>query len=142
MKTYKNKQQGYTLIEILVSLSISLILCGLLINIFFSVIKNTTKANQYLTISYERILKDDFIRTWSTNIKIPYWSLTDKIIDDKINELKKHSYFKNKILQIEYLYDKYKYKKGIKITYLLSDESIQTTASLFSSFSVVANEEK
>ncbi|MBQ3023939.1 MAG: prepilin-type N-terminal cleavage/methylation domain-containing protein [Spirochaetaceae bacterium] len=140
MKRFINNQKGYTLIEVLVALSISLIICGLLTNVFISVLKNTLKINDKVVYSYEQILKDDYIRNFISKIEVPYWSTSDTNIDEQISKLKKHSYFNNKIKNIEYLFDSYGYKKGISITYELNNGQEQTTSVLFSSFSVLRNE--
>ncbi len=139
MKPSITNQKGYTLIEVLVAMTISLIICGLLTNIFFSAIKNSSKINNQITYSYEKIVKDDYIRSYISKIKTPYWSLDDSQIEEKINALKKHSYFDNKIKKIEYLYDIHGYMKGISITYFLNNGLEQTTSVLFNSFSVLTN---
>ncbi len=136
----RNRQYGFTLIETVISMFISLILSSTLCFLFISLYKNITKIKYEVSDIKERLVKDKYIRKWAEQIDIPYCCNPDKDLTYQTDTLLNHPYFKNSIDKIDFLIDDMFYKRGISVTYVLSNNEKQTTIAQFKSYSLVQNE--
>lgn len=133
----KSNNFGFTLIETLIVLFISVIMCGLLSYLIIMISSSSTKVVTKVNITTEKLIKDSYIRNWAKEINIPYWSNGNTIIDNAVEDLKLHPYYSDKIYSIEKIKDKREFVRGISVSYELSDGSIQKTDVLFPSYSVL-----
>ena len=141
MKSLNNKKQdGFSLIETIITMFISLLITTALCFIFISFYRNITMVNSILDVSKEKIIKDKFIRDYINQIEIPYWNASTENIREKISSLTQHPYFEDSILNIEYILDEMNCKRGITISYMLKNGDVQTTVASCKSFSLVSNE--
>lgn len=135
-----NSESGFSMIETLISMFISLLISAAICLVFVSLYRNIGKVNNEISISREKLVKDKYIREWADTIEIPYWDTSDAYLNSKIDELKKHDFFNKSIKNIEYLKDDLKCKRGIIVTYTLTNGEEQISIAQFKSYSLVPNE--
>lgn len=135
-----NSESGFSMIETLISMFISLLISAAICLVFVSLYRNIGKVNNEISISREKLVKDKYIREWADTIEIPYWDTSDAYLNSKIDELKKHDFFNTSIKNIEYLKDDLKCKRGIIVTYTLTNGEEQISIAQFKSYSLVPNE--
>lgn len=135
-----NSESGFSMIETLISMFISLLISAAICLVFISLYRNIGKVNNEISISREKLVKDKYIREWADTIEIPYWDTSNAYLNSKIDELKKHDFFNKSIKNIEYLKDDLKCKRGIIVTYTLTNGEEQISIAQFKSYSLVPNE--
>ncbi|MBE6351466.1 MAG: hypothetical protein E7060_00785 [Treponema bryantii] len=135
-----NSESGFSMIETLISMFISLLISAAICLVFVSLYRNIGKVNNEISISREKLVKDKYIRDWADTIEIPYWDTSNAYLNSKIDELKKHDFFNKSIKNIEYLKDDLKCKRGIIVTYTLTNGEEQISIAQFKSYSLVPNE--
>ncbi len=135
-----NSESGFSMIETLISMFISLLISAAICLVFVSLYRNIGKVNNEISISREKLVKDKYIREWADTIEIPYWDTSNAYLNSKIDELKKHDFFNKSIKNIEYLKDDLKCKRGIIVTYTLTNGEEQISIAQFKSYSLVPNE--
>ena len=135
-----NSESGFSMIETLISMFISLLISAAICLVFVSLYRNIGKVNNEISISREKLVKDKYIREWADTIEIPYWDTSNAYLNSKIDELKKHDFFNKSIKKIEYLKDDLKCKRGIIVTYTLTNGEEQISIAQFKSYSLVPNE--
>ena len=135
-----NSESGFSMIETLISMFISLLISAATCLVFVSLYRNIGKVNNEISISREKLVKDKYIREWADTIEIPYWDTSDAYLNSKIDELKKNDFFNKTIKNIEYLKDDLKCKRGIIVTYTLTNGEEQISIAQFKSYSLVPNE--
>lgn len=135
-----NSESGFSMIETLISMFISLLISAAICLVFVSLYRNIGKVNNEISISREKLVKDKYIREWADKIEIPYWDTSNAYLNSKIDELKKHDFFNKSIKNIEYLKDDLKCKRGIIVTYTLTNGEEQISIAQFKSYSLVPNE--
>lgn len=135
-----NSESGFSMIETLISMFISLLISAAICLVFVSLYRNIGKVNNEISISREKLVKDKYIREWADTIEIPYWDTSNAYLNSKIDELKKHDFFNKSIKNIEYLKDDLKCKRGIIVTYTLTNGEEQISIAQFKSYSLVLNE--
>lgn len=136
----ENSESGFSMIETLISMFISLLISAAICLVFVSLYRNIGKVNNEISISREKLVKDKYIREWADTIEIPYWDTSNAYLNSKIDELKKHDFFNKSIKSIEYLKDDLKCKRGIIVTYTLTNGEEQISIAQFKSYSLVPNE--
>lgn len=135
-----NSESGFSMIETLISMFISLLISAAICLVFVSLYRNIGKVNNEISIFREKLVKDKYIREWADTIEIPYWDTSNAYLNSKIDELKKHDFFNKSIKNIEYLKDDLKCKRGIIVTYTLTNGEEQISIAQFKSYSLVPNE--
>ncbi len=135
-----NSESGFSMIETLISMFISLLISAAICLVFVSLYRNIGKVNNEISISREKLVKDKYIREWADTIELPYWDTSNAYLNSKIDELKKHDFFNKSIKNIEYLKDDLKCKRGIIVTYTLTNGEEQISIAQFKSYSLVPNE--
>lgn len=123
---------GFTLIETLVTMTLMIMIGAAFVLVFSTASKSIQRYRTGLFLTSEKLIKDDFVRTWAESVSCAYYLPSEPAIQEQASALKKHPYFEGKTVKFEYLKDRKKRIRGIEISYRLSNGSIQTSAALFS----------
>ncbi len=133
----KNNNSGFSLIETIISMFISLLISTSLCLFFTNLFRNFTRVYNEMNFTKEKLIKDKYIRNWTESIEIPYWDNPDEYLNFTINQLKQDDLFNAEVKEIKVLKDTDNYKCGISVTYSLSNSEEQTSVVQFNSISLV-----
>jgi hypothetical protein len=120
-------EDGFTMMETLVTISITLVLGGLLAVLFILGTRGTSHAMNTARTAVEIEKTDRTIREWADDIHVPYWakpdvyaeSLTQSIMRSKIGAI---------VTSITPVYDNKRRIRGLTVSYRVNNKEYQTRA--------------
>jgi type II secretory pathway pseudopilin PulG len=133
----KNLNDGFTLMETLVSIAIIMAVSSLFAIAFITAFKATSQSNNEIKTAITITQIDHFIRERTNSLHIPYWADSKPYADELRNELFR-SKFASHINTIQIINDSRRKPRGLLVIYTVNNRQIQTKA-LFPSVSIMDN---
>ncbi len=129
------KDDGFTLMETLVTLTVTLIISGSIIFAFAAAMKSASKANGSVSTATTMLKVDRFIREQTAEMHIPYWTYSERPVEELKNRLWR-SNMGEYIREIQTVTDGAGRNRGIRVQFEVAGKQARTEA-LFSSIPVV-----
>jgi prepilin-type N-terminal cleavage/methylation domain-containing protein len=130
-----NNDNGFTLMEVMLSVAIILILGSLLVTASNTAMQGSSKSNKTVN-TVETITRiDRYIRSSAEKTHIPYWANPSIYIDRFTSELYRSS-FGSYINNIRIIYGSGRIPRAVEAVYTVNNNEVRTIA-LFSSITVL-----
>jgi type II secretory pathway pseudopilin PulG len=133
----KNLDDGFTLMETLVSIAIIMAVSSLFAIAFTTAFKATSQSNNEIKAAVTITQIDRFIRERADSLHIPYWA-DSKLYADTLRDELFRSKFAPYINTIQIINDSRRKPRGLLVIFTVNNRQIQTKA-LFPSVSIMDN---
>jgi len=122
-----NKDAGFTLMEVLVTIAIVLVIGSVLVVAANTALNNASFS--FKTVNNAAMISriDRYIREKTNAVYIPYWANPASYIDDLISDLYQSNtgiYIKS----VRTIFDSYKIPRGIEVIYIVENYEMRTIA--------------
>jgi type II secretory pathway pseudopilin PulG len=123
----KQGNDGFTLMETLVTMGITLVLGGILASVFSTGLKGTGLALAGSRTASQIAQTDRMIREWAEDLHIPYWAKPDSYVEGLMQSILR-SKIGGIVTSVRPVYDNKKRIRGIAVDYRINNKEMQTRA--------------